>query len=255
MNGLVVGPVPSVLWHCWLGGRKGIRPVKNWVVGCWCGYLSAAICRLAYGPADATALTVCCFSNIQIIFTFLVPSDLGSPGKGPLNVCVCGGRSSVGGPPLNSALVRPSVCLSHSPAAAACGGFAAVGPAGRRYRLLHGQRRSSTGQQHGAQQQMRAHTRLTGIPGWAGTREVKPIWILLKQETVSGSGISWAICKSAPRSRQITMPAPHHSITGRMPFLPPNQQRQSTEGTVIFDKCQHQRTDYRCKAKKQKNDD
>ena len=39
----------------------------------------------------------------------------------------------------------------------------------------------------------------------------KPIWILLKQETVSGSGISWAICKSAPRSRQITTPAPHHS--------------------------------------------
>ena len=31
-------------------------------------------------------------------------------------------------------------------------------------------------------------------------RKVKPIWILLKQETVSGSGISWAICKSAPRS-------------------------------------------------------
>jgi len=21
--------LPSVLWHCWLGGRKGIRPVKN----------------------------------------------------------------------------------------------------------------------------------------------------------------------------------------------------------------------------------
>jgi len=32
---------------CWLGGRKGIRPVKNWVVGCWRGYLSAARCRLA----------------------------------------------------------------------------------------------------------------------------------------------------------------------------------------------------------------
>ena len=29
-----------------------------------------------------------------------------------------------------------------------------------------------------------------GLPGWAGTRKVKPIWILLKQETVSGSGIS-----------------------------------------------------------------
>ena len=33
-----------------------------------------------------------------------------------------------------------------------------------------------------------------------------------------------------PHSRQITMPAPYHSVfTGRMPFLPPNQQRQSTE--------------------------
>jgi len=49
------------------------------------------------------------------------------------------------------------------------------------------------------------------------------------EETVSGSGISWA--KSAPYSRQTTTPAPHHSVfTGRMPFLPPNQQRQSTEG-------------------------
>ena len=50
------------------------------------------------------------------------------------------------------------------------------------------------------------HTRLTalfpGLPRWAGTRKAKPIWILLKQETVSGSGISWAICKSASRSRQ-----------------------------------------------------
>ena len=60
------------------------------------------------------------------------------------------------------------------------------------------------------------HPRLTalcpGLPRWASTRKVKPIWILLKQQTVSGSGISWAICKSAPRSRQITMPVPHHSV-------------------------------------------
>ena len=51
-----------------------------------------------------------------------------------------------------------------------------------------------------------------GLPGPAGTRKAKPIWILLKQETVSGSGISCTICKSAPSSRQITTPAPHHSI-------------------------------------------
>jgi len=50
-----VAYVPSVLWRCWLGGRKGIRPVKNWVVGCWHGYLSRVSCRFAYGPADATA--------------------------------------------------------------------------------------------------------------------------------------------------------------------------------------------------------
>ena len=55
----------------------------------------------------------------------------------------------------------------------------------------------------------------------------------VKQETVSGSGIHWAICKSAPRCRQITMPAPHRQFfTVRMPFLPPNQQHQSSEGTA-----------------------
>jgi len=47
------------------------------------------------------------------------------------------------------------------------------------------------------------------------------------------SGISWTVCKrSAPRSKQITTSTPHHSIfTGRMLFLTPNQQCQSTEGT------------------------
>jgi len=37
----------------------------------------------------------------------------------------------------------------------------------------------------------------------------------VKQETVSGSSISWAVCKSAPRFRQIgslTTPAPDHSV-------------------------------------------
>ena len=63
-----------------------------------------------------------------------------------------------------------------------------------------------------------------GLPGWASTRKVKPIWILLKQETVIRSGISLAICKFASRSRQTTMPAPHHSVvTGRIPFLSRNQ--------------------------------
>ena len=34
---------------------------------------------------------------------------------------------------------------------------------------------------------------------------------------------SWTICKSAPRSRQITMPAPHHSVFYRPDALPAAQ--------------------------------
>jgi len=48
---------------------------------------------------------------------------------------------------------------------------------------------------------------------------------------VSGSGISWDICKSAPRSRQPRQHPTTQFFTGRMPFLPPNQQWQSTEGS------------------------
>jgi len=29
LSGQMLQMLPSVLWHCWLGGRKGIRPVKT----------------------------------------------------------------------------------------------------------------------------------------------------------------------------------------------------------------------------------
>ena len=84
-----------------------------------------------------------------------------------------------------------------------------------------------TGQKEPNGKWLHTHTRLTalflGLPRWAGTRKVKPIWILLKQETVSGSGISWAICKTAPCSRQITTPSPHHSVFYRPDALPAAQ--------------------------------
>ena len=38
-----------------VGQQEGHPACKNWVVGCCGGYLSGARCRLAYGPADATA--------------------------------------------------------------------------------------------------------------------------------------------------------------------------------------------------------
>ena len=58
-----------------------------------------------------------------------------------------------------------------------------------------------------------------GLLGWAGTRKAKPIWILLTQETMSGSGTSWAICKSAPRSRVQT---DNHASTPPLSFYRPD---------------------------------
>jgi len=81
--------MPSVLRRCWLGGRKGIRPVKTVVGG------SMVIC-LERGPDLHMAqmmplpLTVSCSSKIQIGFTFLVLAHLGSPGQRAVKrVCVC----------------------------------------------------------------------------------------------------------------------------------------------------------------------
>ena len=56
---------------------------------------------------------------------------------------------------------------------------------------------------------------------------------LLEEEIVSGSGICWAICRSAPHPRQPQQHPTTQLFTGRMPFLPPNQQHQSTEGAQV----------------------
>jgi len=79
----------SVLWRCWLGGRKGIRPVKTerWGAG-------VVICVERGADLHMTQLmplplTVSCFSEIQIGFTFLVPAYPGSPGQRAVKRCVC----------------------------------------------------------------------------------------------------------------------------------------------------------------------
>jgi len=58
--------IPSVLWCCWLGGRKGIRPVKNWVVGCWRGYLGwgADLHMVKQMPLP---LTIYCSSKSRLV--------------------------------------------------------------------------------------------------------------------------------------------------------------------------------------------
>jgi len=37
--------LPSLLWHCWLGVRKSIWPVKNWVIKCWHCCMSRVSCK------------------------------------------------------------------------------------------------------------------------------------------------------------------------------------------------------------------
>jgi len=67
--------------RCWLGGRKGIRPVKTewWGAGVVvCLEQGADLHKAQLMPLP---LTVSCFSKIQIGFTFLVPAHPGSPGK------------------------------------------------------------------------------------------------------------------------------------------------------------------------------
>ena len=83
--------LPSVLWRCWLGGRKGIRPVKNIKSGgvlvwlfVWNEVQTCIMAHLMPLPP-----TVSCFSKIQIGFTFLVLAHLGCPGQRALKrVCV-----------------------------------------------------------------------------------------------------------------------------------------------------------------------
>ena len=74
-----------------MGGRKGIRPVKTTE---WWG-AGVVICLergadLHMAQLMPMSLTVSCFSEIQIGFTFLVPAHPGSPGKRAVKrVCVC----------------------------------------------------------------------------------------------------------------------------------------------------------------------
>jgi len=81
--------MPSVLWRCRLGGRKGIRPEKNewWGAGVVISVERGADLYMA--QLMPLPLTVSCFSKIQIGFTFWYRHTRVVPDKGPLNGCVC----------------------------------------------------------------------------------------------------------------------------------------------------------------------
>ena len=81
---------PSVLRRCWLGDRKGIRPVEKlewWGAGMVICLERGADLNMA--QLMLLPLTVSCFSKILIAFTFLVPAHPGSLGKSAIKrMCV-----------------------------------------------------------------------------------------------------------------------------------------------------------------------
>ena len=97
-----------------MGGRKGTRPVKNRVLGCWRGYLSGARCRLAYmTQLMPLPLAVSCFSKIEIGFTFLVQAHPGSAGQRAFK-WVCGVWVCLIQSVSRRTLGRPVHCLNAS---------------------------------------------------------------------------------------------------------------------------------------------
>jgi len=73
--------VTSVLWRCWLGGRKGTRPIKTEWWGVGVVICLERVADLHMAQLMLLPLTVSCFSKIQIGFTFLVPAYPGGPGQ------------------------------------------------------------------------------------------------------------------------------------------------------------------------------
>ena len=79
--------MPSLLWCCWLGGRKGIRPVKNWVVGCWHGYLLERGADLHMAQLMPLPLSLASVKS-GLVLPFWYRLTRVVPKKGLLNGCV-----------------------------------------------------------------------------------------------------------------------------------------------------------------------
>ena len=84
------------------------------------------------------------------------------------------------------------------------------------------------------------HTRLTalcpGLPRWGATRKVNQsgfYWSKRQWVAVASAGL-YASLHLASDKQPHQHPTTLMFFTGRMPFLPPNQQHQSTEGTLCL---------------------
>ena len=89
-----------------VGQQEGHPACKNWVVRYWHGYLSGEWCRLAYGPADATATR--CLASVKVcsVLFFSHPRSEGWPHHGhTVSIYLC---------PLSLWLILPWAVLSTS---------------------------------------------------------------------------------------------------------------------------------------------
>ena len=126
----VNGYLPSMFWYCWLGSRKGIRPVKNWVVGCLHGICLDQGADLHMAQLMSLPLTVSCSSKSRLVLpSWFYLSGAGSPGWSRtkskravkwLYVCVCvihlemiAFWAELSNPVLNSATEFESLTSTH----------------------------------------------------------------------------------------------------------------------------------------------
>jgi len=81
------------------------------------------------------------------------------------------------------------------------------------------------------------HNRFTalfpGPPGWAGARR-ELLDFMVQAKINRGRHTDHLAGRHSIQTNQCRPPPSPHIFTGRMPFLPPNQQRQSTEGPLEY---------------------
>jgi len=54
-------------WHCWLGDRKGIQPVKHWMLVCCWWWFDWSFARLTgIAPVVTTTSIILCFSKHRL---------------------------------------------------------------------------------------------------------------------------------------------------------------------------------------------
>jgi len=247
--------VPSVLWRCWLGGRKGIRPVKTewWGAGVViCLDLDADLPMAQLLPLP---LTVSCFSKIQIGFTFLVLAHAGGPGQRAVKrvcVCVCACVCACVLVCIHTSIRSMQRDIEKLSAIQSTDDVVPV------YRNSSSDRKVSqttpgndtctlhhNSSQHWLKKLnqtllllLNTSNVLFSMTTWVSRYQKGKTSLDLNEASDDGtlecSGISWTIHKQpAPCSRQITTSTPHHLIfTGLMLFMTPNQQCQSTEGKL-----------------------